>query len=181
MNTYRWTLITAAVATIVTGCSSGGGYGDSNDTTPPVNTAPTVVGLVDQSYDQDTSTSLPFTVSDAQTAAQSLLVSATSSDAMILPASGVSLSGSADARSLMLTPREDATGTVTIAVTVRDGQGAVTTRSIGVTWRPVFASMLGTTLGSYAAAAESQPQPVGGRMYVQDADDPLAFDALFAE
>lgn len=181
MKTHRWSLVAATAAAMATGCTNSGGYGDSNDMPAPVNTAPSIVGLGDQSYDQDTSASLAFTVSDAQTAAGDLVVSAVSSDAAILPAAGLALAGGDAARELLLTPREDATGTVSIAVTVRDGQGAITTRSISATWRPVLASMLDTTLGSYAVSAESQPQVVSGRTFVQDADDPLAFDALLAQ
>jgi hypothetical protein len=180
MNCNACAVFTVAAAAFLAGCSSGGGY-DAATPPPAANAAPTLAGLSDQSLDQDSGATLAFTVDDKETAARDLTVSAVSSDVAIVPAYGLVLSGSDAARTLVVTPREDATGTVSIAVTVRDGQGAVMTRNVGLTYRAVQVSMRDTTLATYGMPDDGMPQAVAGRTFVQDADDPQAFDALLAE
>lgn len=179
-RSYRHDLIAAAAA-VAAGCSSGGGYGDPSGPPPTANTAPTITGLTDQSFDQDTGASLTFTVADKETAVRDLAVTATTSDGAIVPSFGLVLSGSDAERTLTLTPQEDATGTASIAVTVRDGQGAVTTSRFGVTYRAVLVSMRDSTLATFDMPGEGDHQVVTGRTFVQDADDPQVFDALLAD
>jgi len=62
-----------------------------------------------------------FTVSDVHTAADRLLVSAVSSNATLLPASGIALGGAGGQRTLTLTPAQDQFGTATITVRAFDG------------------------------------------------------------
>ncbi|MGE0583146.1 MAG: hypothetical protein AB7P31_13565 [Steroidobacteraceae bacterium] len=181
MKSQRHSWAAALAAAFAAGCSSGGGYGGPDGPPPATNAAPSITGLADLAFDQDTGASLAFTVGDKETPARDLAVSATSSDPTILPAAGLAISGNDATRTLTLTPREDATGTVSIAVTARDGQGAVTTRTIGVVYRAVLVSMRDAAFGTYGMAEDGTQQAVAGRTFVQDVDDPQAFDALLAQ
>lgn len=180
MTKYVSTVVAAAAAALAAGCSSSGGYGDGAGPPPAANSAPRIDGLADQTVDQDTAASVVFSVADGETAAKDLVVTATPSDTTIVRADAVAVAGGDASRTLMLTPREDATGAVSVSVSVRDAQGAVTTRPVVVTFRAVNASMLETTLAAYALAGEEMPLPVSGRTYTQDADDPVVFDGLLA-
>jgi hypothetical protein len=94
-------------------------------TTPPAtpaNTAPTISNVADRSISEDGTTgAIAFTVSDVETAASSLVVSASSSNAALLPVSGLVLGGSGSARTLTATPVANQNGTATITLTVGDG------------------------------------------------------------
>lgn len=91
---------------------------------PPTNTAPRISDIVDQSMKLGGSAgSLSFTVSDTETAANLLTVTATSSNPTLLPASGLALGGSGSSRTLSLMPAAGQTGSSTITVTVTDAGG----------------------------------------------------------
>lgn len=91
------------------------------------NTAPEISGLgslytmeVGGSLD-----SLPFVVSDSESASRDLIVSVRSSDQAIVPDSGLVLEGEEDARILDVSPRSEVSGSAQITVTVSDGQKSV--------------------------------------------------------
>lgn len=88
-----------------------------------VNDAPTISSISDQNQRAGVSTSaLAFTVGDAETAAGSLVVTASTSDAVRIPLSGIVLSGTGANRMVTVTPAPTATaGTVRITLTVSDG------------------------------------------------------------
>jgi hypothetical protein len=91
-------------------------------TVNPVNDAPTVSDISDQTTDEDTATgALSFTVADPETAADSLNLSATSSNPTLVPNDNISLGGSGTARTVTVTPAANQSGTATITVTVSDG------------------------------------------------------------
>ena len=101
------------------------------------NTAPTISNPGDAAIDEDTSTSaLPFTVSDAETAAGSLTLLGISSNPGLVPLSGISFGGSGGNRTVTITPAANANGVATITVTVSDGaltadaQFTVTVRAV---------------------------------------------------
>lgn len=79
--------------------------------------------------------SLPFTVSDPDTSADALLVSASSSNLILVPQSNLALGGSGGNRVLTITPARDQLGTATITVNVSDGV-AVTSRSFTINVAP---------------------------------------------
>lgn len=73
-------------------------------------------------FDEDTTSNpQPFTISDDNTPAASLTVTATSSDPLIIPNNGIVFVGTGANRSLALTPVANQSGVVTISVTVSDG------------------------------------------------------------
>jgi hypothetical protein len=83
---------------------------------------PTIADLDDRTIDEDTQAGpLPLSISDPDTPADDLQVSATSDTPALLPDSAVTVSGTGAERSLTATPRPDSNGTATVAVTVDDG------------------------------------------------------------
>lgn len=100
---------------------------------------PTITSIANVAINQSTSTSpLAFTVGDAETAASSLVVTATSSNPTLLPNTGTALAlgGSGASRTLTLTPAAALTGTATVTVTVSDGSLSASTNFV-LTVNPV--------------------------------------------
>lgn len=87
------------------------------------NTAPRISGIASRSIGQGSSTgALAFTISDAQTAASSLKLSASSSNTKLVPKSNIVFGGSGKNRRVTVTPIKSRTGTAKITVTVSDGK-----------------------------------------------------------
>ncbi len=87
------------------------------------NTAPTISSIGDQTINEDTSTgSLAFTVNDGESAAGSLLVTASSSNTNLVTNNRLVLGGSNANRTLSITPNTNQFGASTITLTVSDGQ-----------------------------------------------------------
>jgi subtilisin-like proprotein convertase family protein len=88
----------------------------------PVNDAPTISTMPNtEVVSGNTTTNITFTVSDLETDAGSLAVTATSSNTGLVPNSNIVLGGSGGSRFLTVTPIGAGTGTTTIAVVVSDG------------------------------------------------------------
>jgi hypothetical protein len=98
------------------------------------NNAPTISAIADQSIAQNTSTSsLGFTIGDAETAASKLSLSANSSNPTLVPSSGIKFGGKDADRTVTVTPARGQTGTALITVAVQDAGGLVATTSFLVT------------------------------------------------
>ncbi len=83
---------------------------------------PTITAVANQTTMRNNATStLAFTVGDAQTAAASLTLSATSSNTTLVPVANIVFGGSGASRTVTVTPAIGQTGTVTITVTVSNG------------------------------------------------------------
>ena len=76
---------------------------------------------------------LAFTVSDSQTAASNLVVSAVSSDPNLVPAASLVFGGSGTNRTLTVTPAANQSGIVVITVTVTDATGLTASDSFTLT------------------------------------------------
>ena len=119
---------------------SGSGYDIGADefvvavSPPPVNTAPTISAIpkLTLTYNS-TARTFAFTVGDAQTPAGSLVVSVTSSNPTLFPASGLVLGGSGSNRTLSVRPARYQSGTTVITVKVTDAGGLTTTTSFTIT------------------------------------------------
>ena len=104
-----------------------GGSSGSHDTTVTVsgvNDGPTITALADQTIAEDGTTgALPFTVSDVETAAGSLTVTATSSNPILIPNGNLTLVNLGGGNwTLAAAPAlNQSGGPVTITVTVSDG------------------------------------------------------------
>lgn len=86
-----------------------------------VDSAPQISPVADQVMDEDTTTGpITFTVNDGETPDE-LVVTASSSNPALIPASGIVLTGSGSARAVALTPLPAASGSAVITLTVNDG------------------------------------------------------------
>jgi hypothetical protein len=105
----------------------------------PPNLPPTVSSLPNITIATGASTGIRnFTVGDDQTPAESLIVTAVSSNPGLVPntSSGIVLSGTGATRSINVIPIPGRTGTATVTITVTDGGGKSTTTSFDVTVHP---------------------------------------------
>ncbi len=173
----------AAVAVLSAGLLSacgGGGYGGGNPPPPAAKQAPTLAGLANQTLPQDTSTPvLTFQVSDADSGAANVTVTVTSSDASLIPATGLVLGGSGANRTLQITPAAEAIGMAMITIRAVDPDGLAAQQAIGVTVNGVFVSFRDTLIDIFGDDENAEPRSLRGFTFTQDADDdPTAFDAL---
>lgn len=94
------------------------------------NSAPTISTFGNRVMNFNTSTGdIAFTVEDAQTAAQDLVVTASSSNSVLLPGAAMVLGGSGTNRTLNLTPAAGQFGASTVYVHVTDAGGLTSTSS----------------------------------------------------
>jgi hypothetical protein len=173
----------AVVAVLTAGLAAcgGGGYdGGDNPPPPPARQAPQIVGLANQTLPQDTSTPvLTFQVSDADSGANAVTVTAISSDQTIIPAAGIVLGGSGGNRTLQITPAADAIGNATITLRAVDPDGLVAQQMVGVMVNGVFVSFTNTLIDLFGDAENGEPRSLRGFTLDDDADDnPNAFDSL---
>lgn len=87
-----------------------------------VNAAPTISDIGNRAINQDAATgAIPFTVSDAETALASLVVTASSTNQGLVPDGSLVIGGADGNRTLNITPVTGQSGSSTITVTVSDG------------------------------------------------------------
>jgi VCBS repeat-containing protein len=99
-----------------------------------VNDSPAVSSLTNQTINEDGATaSLGFTVSDAETPADRLAITAQSSNPAVVPSANVAVTGSGTNRSVIITPAANASGIASISLTVADEHGTSTTQTFSVT------------------------------------------------
>lgn len=99
--------------------------------------APTIAAIPDQTVTAGGSTSpISFAIGDSDNSAANLLLSATSSNPLVLEDSGITLGGSAANRSVTIVARTGGGGESTVTITVSDGTNT-TTRSFKVTVTPL--------------------------------------------
>lgn len=84
---------------------------------------PTISNITDQTTNEDTSVTVPFTINDDMTPVASLLVTATSSD----EGASIQLNGTGSERNMVITPVNNKSGAMTITVLVNDGHSEVQT------------------------------------------------------
>ena len=87
------------------------------------NTPPTITAIGPQSTNENTPTGpIAFTIGDAETQPSGLTLSATSSNATLVPNANITFGGGTDAdRNVVITPVAGESGTATITITVSDG------------------------------------------------------------
>ena len=170
----------AVVAVLTAGLAACGGGGGDNPPPPPARQAPQIVGLANQTLPQDTSTPvLTFQVSDTDSGANAVTVTAISSDETIISAAGIVLGGSGANRTLQITPAADAIGNATITLRAVDPDGLVAQQMVGVMVNGVFVSFTNTLIDLFGDAENGEPRSLRGFTLDGDADDkPNAFDSL---
>ena len=132
-------------------------------TVTSVNDPPTISAIGDQVILEDSGTGpLAFTVGDTETAATSLVTSATSSNTTIIPNANLVIVGSGANRTITVTPAADQNGgPVTIDVVVQDLDGGSTPESFTVTVTPVndapSFTLAGNVMSDEDAGAQNVP------------------------
>ena len=159
-------------------CGGGGDHKSGMQT--PVQQAPQISGLASQAMvSQDTPATVSFNIADADSTADRVTVTATSSDKTIVTDDNITVAGGSASRTLQITPFEDAVGSTTITVRAVDPDGNAATRTVTLLVNAVTASFLATANTNFAAPENDEPQAVSGKTYTPDADgDPTAFDTL---
>ncbi len=121
------------------------------------NTPPSIGGIGNQTIGEEVSTGpLTFTVSDAETAAGSLVVTASSSNTILAPESGIVLGGSGSMRTVTITPAPDRSGSATITVTVSDGSLSASEVFLLTVNRSVAGSPVAPVIASHPASLSVQ-------------------------
>jgi hypothetical protein len=93
----------------------------------PVNDAPTVSDIPNQTISEDTDTgNISFTVGDVETLAALLTVSGSSSNTTLVPNENITFSGLGANRTVRVTPVADRSGTAEITVKIGDGNTEAT-------------------------------------------------------
>jgi putative intracellular protease/amidase len=125
----------AATITVTVTDSVGAAATDSFVlTVNSVNDLPTISNITDRTTQVGTPIpAIGFTIGDVETAAASLVLSATSSNTTLVPAGGIGFGGRGANRTVTLTPATNQTGTSTITVTVRDADGGAASDSFVLT------------------------------------------------
>ncbi len=91
-------------------------------TVSPVNDAPILSSIADQSTEEDTSTgAIAFDINDIETATSALSLSVDSSNPALVPVSNITLGGTGTQRTITITPAANQFGVATITTTVSDG------------------------------------------------------------
>jgi YDG domain len=132
LNTCVVTNTPPSIAINVTTTSN---YVDGGIATSPSGSFATS-GVLNDPTDPDKNFGIDFTIGDAETAVESLIVTATSSNTSVLPNSNLNLTGTGASRNLKITP--NAEGFSDITVTVNDG---TTTSSFTINYASSNASI----------------------------------------
>jgi hypothetical protein len=91
--------------------------------TPVVNTAPFISAVADRVLQHNESTGrIPFTIGDAESSPAALVVSAISSEPMLVPTENIILGGAGSDRTVMVVAPSAGRGPVTITLVVSDGR-----------------------------------------------------------
>jgi hypothetical protein len=136
----------AATVTVTLSDNGGTANGGVNTSAPqsflitvnPVNDAPTITSIANQTINEDSATAaLPFTIGDVDTPLANLSITGSSSNTAIIPNGNISIVGSGASWTVTVTPLPNANGgPVTIMLSVSDGVTSTPT-SFTVTVTPV--------------------------------------------
>ncbi len=136
------------------------------------NTPPTITAIGPQSTNQDTPTgAIAFTVGDAETSPNALTLSATSSDATLVPVANIVFGGSGAGRNAVITPAAGLSGTSTITVTVSDGTLTASTNFV-LTVNAANTPPTITAIGPQSTNQNTPTSPIA--FTVGDAETPRA-------
>jgi hypothetical protein len=122
-----------------------------------LNTPPSISAIADRSIPENSSTpAIPFAIGDAETAAASLIVSASSSNTTLVPNANIVFGGAGANHTLTVTPAADRRGSAMITVRVSDGIATSSTNFVlTVTPSPWLALL-------YLAGDDIEPTGAGG-------------------
>jgi hypothetical protein len=116
-------------------------------TVTSVNSAPTISSIANRTITSGGNSGvINFTIGDVETAAASLVISASSSAPSLLPVANIVFGGSSSNRTVLLTPVAGQTGTATVTLTVNDGAATAST-TFTVTVQPAMSQLSVTKSG----------------------------------
>ncbi len=125
---------------------------------------PTIGAVSAKSTPEDVAIDVAFSVNDADTPLDALVVTATSSNATLVPPGNVVLSGAGTSRSVRLTPVAEQSGSSTITLTVNDGLAQAQTTFVltvnAVDDPPTFAVGVPSAISTTTATPTSFPVTV---------------------
>lgn len=160
------------IGLLVAGCSGGSG-----STPSPINAAPTISAIADQSTIANVqSNPIAFSVTDEQTGSLSII--ATSDNQDVLLDENLVLSGSDASRSLTVTPVSDTLGDAMITIVVTDASGLSASSSFVLTIDPQQLSFSDFVRSSFSAVPEAEPSLINAVQFIQDAGDDDFADLL---
>lgn len=164
---------TATLQILVSDANGGQTIETFNVTFANVNTPPTISDITNIGINKNSTTGpIPFTISDSETPAGSLTVTATSSNTTLLPQSGIQLGGSGNSRTITLTPAANQTGTSTITITVRDPEGLTVTDTFVLTVADVKLPPTITAVSDLTINEDTNTGPIA--FTIGDPDTPIA-------
>lgn len=162
----------AVVSALVAACGGG-----SPDNRAPVNQAPNITAIADQStVANNASQPIAFSVADEQVG--SLAISVTSDRQQLVPDSGLSLDGSGTARALTVTPIIDMTGDAFITIIITDQEGLSASTSFSLAVNAEQKSMQQFARDTFATSEDDEPVFINAVEFSQDADDDDFADLL---
>jgi type VI secretion system Hcp family effector len=94
----------------------------STDTSGSPNSAPTISQIANQTTSEDSPKAASFTVNDSESANGALTVARGTNNPTLLPVNNIVVSGSGGSRTVTMTPAANRSGSVTVTLTVSDGQ-----------------------------------------------------------
>lgn len=124
----------------------------------PDNDAPTISNFSNKTINEDSNTgNIGFTVNDIDTASTLLTVTATSSNAGLIPNGNLQLGGSGSNRTIRATPLANQFGNATITVQVSDGMATPVSKSFVVTVQAVNDPSVISELGDLQMMVNASP------------------------
>ncbi|MCP4549368.1 MAG: choice-of-anchor D domain-containing protein, partial [bacterium] len=146
----------------------------------PVNTPPTISDISNQSTEVSTPISVTFTISDAETALDTLALSADSGNTALVMVGNITFEGSGTDRTATITPTGGMTGTVTITITVDDGEDtAYDAFVLTVTQAPLVNTP--PTISDISNQSTEVNTPISVTFTISDAETALDALALSAD
>lgn len=163
------TQIFALLSLFIAGC---GGSSQA-----PVNQAPTISAIADQSTTANaTSSAIAFTVTDEDTAGLSF--STSSDNQLVVPDSALVLVNNDSSGSITVTPVIDTLGDAFITIIVSDSAGLSASTSFLLTIVPQQVSLQQFVRTEFAQAEDGEPALINAVAFDQDADDDDFADLL---
>jgi hypothetical protein len=135
------------------------------------NDPPVISPIPDRSTPEDAPVLVGFVISDLESAPGSLIVTASSSDPALIPASGLSLAGTNGDRALWIQPATNRTGSATITVTVADAAGGTNRAQFQLTVTPVDDPLVVLAPPAQATLEDTPTPPLAFTLW--DPDSPV--------
>ena len=147
--------------------------------------APSISSVANQVTPVNTPTpEIAFTVSDAESTASSLNVTATSSNESVVPSANIALVNNGNNRTVTITPAADAAGLATITLSVSDGINTVSNsfqltvkRALGLDFEDAFDYADGSVVTNSSFVWNTHSASTGDTGQTQVAVPPSAFSS----